>query len=149
MVKKKKGGNSVILTGAIIFISVSLVLGWTWHSFPGYKVDGGAAVVEKAFYDKQSDLMVEVTGEVIRVIDQAKNNPKHQEFQMRLPTGQLLLVVHRNDSNEWIPLAANDMVVVRGRYLWSEMGGIIRDTQRDSSMERMHGWVKHKGERYD
>ncbi len=146
---KKRGGSSVVLTGLIIVVSVSLVLGWTWHSFPGYEVDGGAAVVEKAFYEKQSDLMVEVSGEVVRVIDQVKNNPRHQEFQMRLPTGQLLMVVHKHGFKEWIPLAARDRVTVRGKYQWTEMGGIIRDTQRDSSLDRMHGWIRHEGERYD
>ena len=146
---KKRGGNSVILTGIIVVVSVSLVLGWTWHSIPGYEVDAGAHVVEKAFYDRKSNLMVEVSGEILRVMDQVRNNPRHQEFQMRLPTGQLLMVVHKNNIGEWMPLQPRDQVRIRGEYLWSEMGGLVRNTEKDSSMDRRHGWIEHEGERYD
>ena len=145
---RKRGKHSVILTGIIIFTSVSLILGWTWHSLPGYDVEPGIHVVEKAFYAKQSGLMVEVNGQVVRLMERDRYNPRHQEFQIRLPNGQLLQVVHQNGGKEWIPLAARDDVTVRGDYQWSELGGVIRGTQRDNSLERRHGWIEHKGKKY-
>lgn len=93
--------------------------------------------------------MVEVTGKIVRVIEQEKTNPRYQEFQMRLPNGQLLLVLHKNGIKEWIPLQPRRDVTVRGNYQWTELGGIVRDTQKDNSMERRHGWVEYDGKRYD
>ena len=65
---KKKGRHSVVTTAIIVIIAVSLVAGWSLHSIPGYRVEPGNHVAEKAFYDQQSDLMVEVSGEIVRVL---------------------------------------------------------------------------------
>jgi hypothetical protein len=146
---KNKGKRKAILAKILALVVVSLILFWIWQTFPGYELDGNEAVVEKAYYERQSGLMVEVSGEVFAQINQDKSNKQHQEFKMRLPSGQLLLVVHKNDIDGWIPLENNDTVTVRGQYTWSETGGIIHGTQRDSSMKRLHGWVEHGGVRYD
>jgi hypothetical protein len=145
---KKKGKSSPVLTVGIVAVAVLIVLGWTWHSVPGYDVEPGAHVVEKAFYAKQSDIMVEVDGEVVRTIRPMEGNEGHQEFQMRLPNGQLILVVHEHRSGEPAPVTERDRVTVRGNYQWTELGGIIRGTHRDSSMQRRHGWIELEGKRY-
>ena len=146
---RKKGRNPGILSGIIIFAALSLVLGWTWHSMPGYEVESGVHVVEKAFYAKQSDLMVEVTGEVVRIVRPVEGNEGHQEFQLRLPNGQLLLVVRNTDARDRAPIKAHDKVTIRGDYQWSELGGVIHGAQRDYSMDRRHGWVEVDGKKYD
>jgi hypothetical protein len=146
---RKKGRDPGILSGLIIFAALSVILGWSWHSLPGYDVEPGVHVVEKAFYDKQSDLMVEVTGEVVRVVRPVKGNEGHQEFQLRLPNGQLLLVVRNTRAGDRVPLEASDQVTVRGNYRWSELGGVIHGAQRDYSLGRMHGWVELDGKKYD
>ena len=146
---RKKGRDPGILSGLIIFAALSVILGWGWHSLPGYDVEPGVHVVERAFYDKQSDLMVEVTGEIVRVVRPVKGNEGHQEFQLRLPNGQLLLVVRNTSAEDRIPLETSDKVTVRGNYQWSELGGVIHGTQRDYSLDRMHGWIEHDGKKYD
>ena len=146
---KKKNRILAIIVKLIAFVAVAAFLGWKWHSLPGYKLDGGEAVVEKAFYDRQSDLMVEVTGTVFQMASQNASNAGYQEFRMKLPSGQLLTIVHENKKGQRLPLEANDTVTVRGQYYWNELGGIIKGTQRDKSMERMHGWIEHEGVRYD
>ena len=146
---RKKGRDPGILSGLIIFAALSVILGWSWHSLPGYDVEPGVHVVEKAFYDKQSDLMVEVTGDVVRVVRPVKGNEGHQEFQLRLPNGQVLLVVRNTRAGARGPLEASDQVTVRGNYRWSELGGVIHGAQRDYSLGRMHGWVELDGKKYD
>ena len=71
-----------------------------------------------------------------------------QWFQMRTPEGQHLLVGHDNGMADQIPLTVKDAVTVRGMYEWTESGGTIRGTQKDNSMERRHGFVEHKGKKY-
>ena len=146
---RKKARGPGILSGFIIFAALSVFLGWSWHTLPGYDVEPGVHVVERAFYDKQSDLMVEVTGEVVRVVRPVKGNEGHQEFQLRLPNGQLLSVVRNTSAEDRVPLVASDQVTVRGNYRWSELGGVIHGVQRDYSLDRMHGWVELDGKKYD
>ena len=145
---KKKAKSSPILTLGIVAVAIFIVLGWTWHSLPGYDVEPGVHVVEQAFYAKQSDLMVEVGGEVVRTIRPSEGSEGHQEFQLRLPNGQLILVLHEHRSGDPVPVTERDRVTVRGNYQWTELGGIIRGTHRDSSMKRQHGWIELEGERY-
>lgn len=146
---KKKGRNPVITIGIIIGAAASLLAGWSWHSMPGYELEPGNHVVEKAFYDHRSGLMVEVTGEVIRVLGEEGEDSSLQWFQVRTPNGQHLLVGHDAGLGEPIPLARKDLVTVRGDYEWSESGGTIRHTERDTSLNRLHGWVEHKGKKYE
>ena len=145
---KRKGKSTFITTAIIVGTSIMLVAGWSLHSIPGYKVEPGNHVVEKAFYDNQSGMMVEVSGEVVRLLGRETGDSRLQWFQMRTPEGQYLLVGHENGLAKPIPLEARDHVIVRGMYEWTESGGSIRGTQKDNSLARQHGWVEHKGNKY-
>ncbi len=146
---RKKWRDPGILSGLIIFAALSVFLGWSWLTLPGYEVESGVHVVEQAYYAKKSDLMVEVTGEVVRVVRPVKGSEGHQEFQLRLPNGQMVMVVRNASVEDRVPLEASDRVPVRGKYQWTDLGGIIRGTQRDYSLDRMHGWVELDGKKYD
>ena len=146
---KKKGSNSVVLTTIIVFVSASIMAGWSWHSIPGYELSAGNHVAEQAYYEKQSGLMVEVSGQVVRVLGSGENGDALQWFQMRTPVGQRLTVAHDGGLSDPIPLSPRDDVVVRGLYEWTESGGTIRNTERDFSLARQHGWIEHDGRKYD
>jgi len=146
---KKKGKHSATLTAIILFTSLSLIAGWSWHSIPGYKMSPGNHIVERAYYEEQTGIMVEVTGEVIRVLGSKKDDGSMQWFQMRTPSGQRLLVAHDYGLGERIPLNPLEPVTVRGEYEWTETGGTIRGTKRDRSLKRRHGWVEYDGRKYD
>lgn len=145
---KKRGRHSAVTTAVIVIIAVSLVAGWSLHSIPGYKLEPGNHVAEKAFYDHQTGLHVEVSGEIVRVLGKEGEDTRMQWFQMRTPEGQYLLVGHDNGMSDPIPLSTNDRVTVRGTYEWTESGGTIRGTHKDNSLARKHGWLEHKGKKY-
>ena len=146
---KKKGHRPVFLTVAIVFVSVSLVAGWTWHSIPSYSFESGNHVAVQAFYEQRTGIMVEVSGQVVRVLGNGQIDSDSQWFQMRTPNGQHFLVGHNNGESNSIPLLVRESVIVRGEYEWTESGGTIRRTQRDNSLKRRHGWIEYKGKRYD
>lgn len=146
---KNKGHGSVFLTGAIIFVSISLVAGWSWHSTPSYSFESGNHIAAKAFYEQRTGIIVEVSGQVVRVLETYREDPGLQWFQMRTSTGQRFLVSHDRDFFGDIPLLVSDDVTVRGEYEWTETGGTIRHTRHDNSLERRHGWIEYKGKRYD
>ena len=33
-------------------------------------------------------------------------------------------------------------------YFWTETGGTIHKTERELSLDRRHGWVKHNGKKW-
>ena len=133
---------------AIALVAAVAVAVW-WQSLPGYRVEPGFATVQDAFRDHQSGMMVEVTGNVVRILRDDKDDRRNQKFIIRLTNGQSLLVIHDQVAGERVPVAINDSVLVRGKYQWSETGGTLIFTRRDHSLHRLHGWIEHQGRRYD
>ena len=70
-------------------------------------------------------------------------------FQLRTPGGQYIMVNHENNPSDPLPISPRDQVTVRGRYEWTELGGTIRMTNRDNSLQRRHGWIEYEGKRFD
>lgn len=143
--KKKKASRliSLIAAGAAV---VALYL--IWQSRPGYSIEPGFATVQDAYRYRQTGIMAEVTGSVTRILQFDRDMPYVQKFVIRLPNGQSILVIHNRDRGGEVPLDIDDQVLVRGEYLWSETGGTIRNTERDMSTQRRHGWIDHEGKRY-
>ena len=136
---------AALITG----IATILFAFWAWQSQPGYKIEPGYGVVERAYLNKQSGLMVDVSGQVVRILLDDKYDVQNQKFVMRMQNGQSLLVIHNINFGDPIPITINQEVKVRGEYSWTERGGLINWTGRDYSIERRHGWIEHQGHKYD
>jgi len=136
--------------GLLVILGIVLGVAYYWHDQPGsgYEVEVGFSAVEQAFHERRTEFMSEVSGTVTRVLTIDRNNPGTQKFVMRLENGQSLLVIHDRVAAGEVPISIGDPVKVRGKYTWSETGGILQNTQHDPSIERRHGWVEHKGKRY-
>lgn len=139
-----------VVVAALLVAGVAAGIFFYWHDQPGsdYRVEIGFAAVEQAFHEQRSDFMIEVSGTVVRVLTSNRNRPQTQEFVIRLENGQSLLVVHDKRASGGVPVSVDDRVTVRGEYKWSETGGRVQNTQHDPSLERRHGFVEHKGKRY-
>lgn len=136
--------------GLVVVLGIALGIAYYWHDQPGsgYEVEVGFAPVEQAFHDGRTEFMIEVSGTVTRVLTIDRKDPSTQKFVVRLENGQSLVVIHDRVKAGEVPVSVGDPVTVRGKYIWSETGGSVQDTQNDPSTERRHGWVKHKGKRY-
>lgn len=145
--KKKKFSHKTAIALGVFVVVVGLVL--AWQSRPGYQIEPGFNTVHDAYRYRQTGMMAEVTGTVVRILLDEREEPDLQKFLIRLQNGQTLLVVHNQKIGERVPVAVNDTVLVRGEYQWTETGGTLRFTQRDYSPRRMHGWIEHQGQRYD
>ncbi|NJR70349.1 MAG: DUF3465 domain-containing protein [Synechococcales cyanobacterium CRU_2_2] len=96
-----------------------------------------------------SDLIVEATGEVLRLLEDDLEGSHHQRFVVRLKTYDVL-VCHNIDLSPRIePLAAGDRVSFKGEYEWSDQGGTIHWTHKDPKRWHPDGWIDHGGKRYD
>ena len=144
-----KGKKLGVFVTSFIILSALIVAWWTWQPSPGYIIEPGFLTVEKAYLNQQSGMMVEVTGEVVRVLRENRDNQRQQQFVVRLRNGQNLLVSHAITASGMVQAGVGDEVIARGEYRWTETGGSIQWTHRDDSSRRRHGWIEHKGKRYD
>jgi len=135
---------SAVATGVVL-----AAIYWYWQSRPGYLVTPGFMTVQDAFQYRKTDIMAEVSGDVVRILALSREEPSAQQFVIRLDNGQNILVVHSRRAGGEVPLSIGSRVTVRGQYQWSETGGIMRYTYYDPTPRRRHGWIDYQGERYD
>jgi len=104
--------------------------------------------IASAFAQRQSNLMVEFKARVQRVLKDDKQGTPHQRFIVELDNGHTLLISHNLELASRIPLEPWDPIWIRGEYEWNEQGGVVHWTHRDPGMGLKHGWIEHKGQRY-
>lgn len=106
------------------------------------------AAVAEAFRAQRSDIMVELAGQVSRLLKDDLKGSRHQRFILRLANGHSVLISHNIDLAPRIPLKKGDAVSVRGQYEWNDKGGVVHWTHHDPRGKREGGWVRHEGEMY-
>ena len=106
-------------------------------------------VLTSAFENRQSDIQVEDSGSVIKILDDDTNGSRHQRFILRLHSGQTLLIAHNIDLAPRISqLYKGDTVRFYGEYEWNSKGGVVHWTHNDPRGNHIGGWLKHKGATY-
>lgn len=110
--------------------------------------DDGTAELERLFQNRQSGTVVEVTGQVTRLLADDSQGAPHQRFIIQLPNGRTVLVAHNLDLAERVPVQIGDTVSLRGEYEWNDQGGVLHWTHHDPNGERPGGWISYQGTRY-
>ncbi|EKF9757040.1 DUF3465 domain-containing protein [Vibrio cholerae] len=108
------------------------------------------AVLQQAYLSQQSDLQVQGFGQVSKVLPDDNDGSRHQNFILKLNSGQTLLVAHNIDLAPRIPnLKVGDSVEFYGEYEWNKKGGVLHWTHKDPQNRHAHGWLKHNGQVYE
>ncbi|WP_026970377.1 DUF3465 domain-containing protein [Aliagarivorans marinus] len=124
-------------------LALLLIVGLSAHS---YANDQRLA---NAFANQQSNLQIEGQGIVSRILSDDTVGSRHQRFILTLASQQTLLVAHNIDLAPRIPnLKIGDKVIFYGVYEWNNKGGVIHWTHHDPANHHPHGWLKHRGKRY-
>lgn len=106
--------------------------------------------LQHAFDNRLSDLQVEGSGTVSRVLSDDNTGSRHQRFILRMPSGLSVLVAHNIDLADRIPsLQVGDVVDFFGEYEWNEKGGVIHWTHHDPAGRHADGWLRHAGRTYE
>ena len=104
--------------------------------------------VAAAFAAKRSDVVLEDTGVVVKVLPDDNEGSRHQRFILRVDDGTVL-VAHNIDLAPRVPgLREGDTVRFKGEYEYNEKGGVVHWTHHDPKGWHEHGWLEHAGERY-
>jgi hypothetical protein len=113
------------------------------------QTSGGDQLLTAAFESHRSNLQVEGSGRVSRVLPDDNDGSRHQRFIVQLGTGQTVLVAHNIDlASRVASLEVGDLVEFNGEYEWNERGGVIHWTHRDPRGGHVDGWLKHEGRTY-
>lgn len=145
---KKQGRKKY--RGLIMFtmlVATSLILSPQLRSSVFPAVDNSHEI-QKAYYDKASNLMVEVNARVVRVYPDIEDTTTYQQFRIALENGHELMVMHDLGQAKRVPLQANSELRIRGEYDWSTRGGVIHWTYDDPDRQREGGWIELNENKY-
>lgn len=107
------------------------------------------AVLGRAFKNRISNIQVEGSGTVIKILPDDEKGSRHQRFILRLRSSQTLLITHNIDLAPRVPsIKKGDEVAFYGEYEWNSKGGVIHWTHRDPAGRHVAGWLRHKGRIY-
>lgn len=101
------------------------------------------------FLAKLSDVQIEDSGKVIKILADDNNGSRHQKFIVQIASGQTLLFAHNIDLAPRIDdIAVGDSISFRGEYEYNPKGGIVHWTHHDPQGSHFGGWIKHNGNIY-
>jgi hypothetical protein len=110
---------------------------------------GGEQALAAAYENRRSDVQVQGSGRVSKVLADDNEGSRHQRFIVQLASGQTVLVAHNIDlASRVASIKTGDPVEFFGEYEWNERGGVIHWTHRDPQGVHEAGWIKHGGRTY-
>jgi ABC-type glycerol-3-phosphate transport system substrate-binding protein len=138
-----------VVLAAVYFggVESGLIRGQQQHADTG--PGGSEQALAAAFEKRQSDIQVQGSGRVSRILADDNKGSRHQRFIVQLASGQTVLVAHNIDLADRVAsIKAGDPVEFNGEYEWNERGGVIHWTHRDPQGSHVGGWIKHGGRTY-
>lgn len=107
------------------------------------------SILQSAFNNRLSDLQVNGSGIIIKLLPDDNMGSRHQKFILQLSSRQTLLVAHNIDLAPRINTLSNgDKIEFYGEYEWNQKGGVIHWTHEDPRGYHVGGWLKHNGSIY-
>lgn len=108
-----------------------------------------ASNIENAFQQQLSDIAVEGSGRVIKVLADDQSGSRHQKFLLEIASQHSILIAHNIDLAPRIEnIQVGDNVFFKGEYQWNSKGGVVHWTHHDPHGKHMGGWLELNGKRY-
>lgn len=120
-----------------------------YFNFVGGGTTGDTATLAAAYENRVSNLQVEGSGVVEKVLKDDVEGIRHQRFILRISDNQTVLIAHNIDLAPRVEdISKGDRLDFFGEYEWNNKGGVIHWTHRDPAKRHLDGWLKHKGKVY-
>jgi hypothetical protein len=108
----------------------------------------GLTSIEALYQDRQSGVMVEFEGLIIKSLSDDNEGSRHQRFIVELNNSHTVLIAHNIDVAPRVPIKVNLPVTIYGQYEWNERGGVVHWTHADSYGTHEGGWINFQGKKY-
>ena len=120
-----------------------------YFNFGGDRNTGDAANLAAAYENRVSNLQVEGSGVVEKVLKDDLEGSRHQRIILRISDNQTVLIAHNIDLAPRVEnISKGDRLEFFGEYEWNNKGGVIHWTHRDPAKRHVDGWLKYKGKVY-
>lgn len=111
--------------------------------------DSALSALSAAYENQQSNVQVQGSGRVTKILADDDDGSRHQRFIVRLASGQTVLIAHNIDlASRVASLQEGDTVEFFGEYEWNSKGGVVHWTHLDPQRRHEDGWIKHNGRTY-
>lgn len=105
--------------------------------------------LSQALEHHRSNVQVEASGVVVKVLRDDNDGAPHQRFIVRLASGDTVLIAHNIDlAGRVDSLREGDAIAFAGEYAWNDRGGVVHWTHHDPGGRHVAGWLKHDGHVY-
>ena len=102
-----------------------------------------------AYKNKNSDIFVEGSGVVKKLLADDYKGSRHQKFLVSISPEQTLLFAHNIDLAQRLEnLQIGDELTFKGKYVYNPKGGVMHWTHHDPDGNQQGGWIKHNGKTY-
>ncbi len=106
--------------------------------------------ISTAYLNKESDVQVSGSGEVVKILPDDNVRSRHQKFIVKLSDSSTVLIAHNIDLAPRIDtLEKGDFVKFHGEYEWNDRGGVVHWTHHDPRGKHPGGWIEFDGTRYE
>jgi hypothetical protein len=103
----------------------------------------------RAIASRKSNVQVQGSGVVKRLLRDDNVGRRHQRFIIQLPAGQTVLIAHNIDLAPRVQsIKVGDRVAFCGEYEWNARGGVLHWTHHDPAGRHAAGWLSHNGRTY-
>lgn len=138
----------------IHFVAIVLLLLATWlveryTNTDSDPVDSNYSALQTAIENQQSDIQVEGSGIIIKVLPDDTHGSKHQRLLIKLDNGHTILIAHNIDLAPRVknPKEGN-AIDFYGEFEWNNKGGVVHWTHHDPGNRHPDGWLKYQGKIY-
>jgi hypothetical protein len=102
-----------------------------------------------AFHARRSNIQVQGSGEVVRVLPDDRDGSRHQRIIVAVAPSHTVLIAHNIDLAPRVENPqAGRRIEFNGEYEWNERGGVVHWTHHDPQGRHEAGWVKYGGRLY-
>jgi hypothetical protein len=109
----------------------------------------GEQAIMDAHDQQKSDVIVQASAKVVKVLPDDTVGSKHQKALLELPSKLTLLLAHNIDLAQRVPFREGDTIEFKGEYEYTDKGGVIHWTHHDPGKRHTDGWIKHNGQTYE
>ena len=138
----------------IIFVLLAVLIIVSFLERNGFRPgsspeSGDTAQIAAAFDNRVSNLQVEGSGLVEKVLEDDLEGSRHQRIIVRISADQTVLIAHNIDLAPRVEnVKKGDRLEFFGEYEWNDKGGVIHWTHHDPDRRHVDGWLRHQGKLY-